>query len=361
MDNNEFMNQNTNEQLTSNTAMIDPEYVTKAKKQFSAVGLGLFIFGMVSMLMGTLFNVIAKNIWPNDDAPGYLDFLIHNVSMYLIAFPILILFFKRFEKCVPERNKLKVSQFFMFIPMMATLVGLGAIPGSMINTLILRLIGGDMSKLGIIDLIKDSSFGWRTITVGILAPIVEEFCFRKFLIDRIVKYGELLAIVTSGLMFGLFHGNFAQAVFAAFIGAFFAYIYVRTGNVWYTILLHATVNLTTSIGSMYFISKLDLDLLLRAQTDMSLLIGPDGRPTAEYMSMLPHMMGFMAWAGFLGLIGFVGIVFWIISFKKIVILHKNTDLPKDKRIKAAYLNVGMILFSLFILYEFIRNYMITAM
>ena len=44
----------------------------------------------------------------------------------------------------------------------------------------------------------------------ICAPILEEYIFRKLIVDRTVKYGQGVAIVLSGLMFGLFHGNLNQ-------------------------------------------------------------------------------------------------------------------------------------------------------
>ena len=82
----------------------------------------------------------------------------------------------------------------------------------------------------------------QVVLVVILAPICEELLFRKFIIDRIVNYGEVPAMLISGLMFGLYHGNLAQFMYAAGIGIFFAFIYIRTGKIGYTIALHMFVN-----------------------------------------------------------------------------------------------------------------------
>ena len=48
----------------------------------------------------------------------------------------------------------------------------------------------------------------------ICAPILEEYIFRKLIVDRTVKYGQGVAVVLSGLMFGLFHGNLNQFAYA---------------------------------------------------------------------------------------------------------------------------------------------------
>lgn len=34
--------------------------------------------------------------------------------------------------------------------------------------------------------------------------------FRKFLLDRVVDYGEAVAVILSGVMFGLYHANLSQ-------------------------------------------------------------------------------------------------------------------------------------------------------
>ena len=69
--------------------------------------------------------------------------------------------------------------------------------------------------------------------------ILEEFIFRKMVIDRIWQYGEKIAVVTSALIFALFHINLFQFFYALGIGLIFAYVYLRTGKLRYTIIMHA--------------------------------------------------------------------------------------------------------------------------
>ena len=73
--------------------------------------------------------------------------------------------------------------------------------------------------------------------------------------DRLIKYGEFIAIFTSGLMFGLFHGNFQQFFFAFALGLLFAFVYARTGRIRYTIGLHMAINMTTSVITAFLYSK----------------------------------------------------------------------------------------------------------
>ena len=89
---------------------------------------------------------------------------------------------------------------------------------------------------------------WASLIVtSIITPIVEELFFRKLLIDRTIKYGAGISILISALMFGLYHANLNQLIYSFLVGGFFAAVYVKTGNVIYTILLHMAANFTGSI------------------------------------------------------------------------------------------------------------------
>ncbi len=89
---------------------------------------------------------------------------------------------------------------------------------------------------------------WASLIVtSIITPIVEELFFRKLLIDRTIKYGAGISILISALMFGLYHANLNQLIYSLLVGGFFAAVYVKTGNVIYTILLHMAANFTGSI------------------------------------------------------------------------------------------------------------------
>lgn len=81
----------------------------------------------------------------------------------------------------------------------------------------------------------------------ILAPIAEELFFRKLLIDKLKGCRLSLKIMLPSLLFGLSHGNIVQAVFTMLTGMLFAYMYVCTGTIKYTIALHMLCNISSFI------------------------------------------------------------------------------------------------------------------
>ena len=83
--------------------------------------------------------------------------------------------------------------------------------------------------------------------VAFLAPIFEELIFRKLIIDRTRRFGELTSILLSSFLFGLVHCNVYQIFYAFALGLILGYVYMRTGNVILTIIMHVLINSSSSI------------------------------------------------------------------------------------------------------------------
>lgn len=107
-----------------------------------------------------------------------------------------------------------------------------------------------------------------TVVLGcVIAPLAEELLFRRLLLDRLRPYGDRFAILTSALCFGLFHGNLNQYFYAFATGAVLAYVMLRTGCLWQTILLHVLVN-----GASVILVPLLRELGLAGDALISLLV-----------------------------------------------------------------------------------------
>lgn len=75
-----------------------------------------------------------------------------------------------------------------------------------------------------------------------LAPIVEEMVFRGAILNALKPYGRVFAIITSAVLFGFFHGDLDQGLFAFCVGLVLGYLASEYSIVW-SILLHITNNL----------------------------------------------------------------------------------------------------------------------
>lgn len=99
---------------------------------------------------------------------------------------------------------------------------------------------------------EGKSFLMLVFWMGIIAPIVEEIIFRWLIYLRLRDYLRVTgAAVISALIFGIYHGNIIQAVYAALLGAAFAYILEFSGNIWSCVFLHIGANVWSLILSEY--------------------------------------------------------------------------------------------------------------
>ena len=80
------------------------------------------------------------------------------------------------------------------------------------------------------------------LAVTLLAPIVEELTYRGLGFSLMVPYGVVLAIVGTGLLFGLTHGLLIGLPVLAFFGIVVGWLRARTDSVYPGMLLHATFN-----------------------------------------------------------------------------------------------------------------------
>lgn len=94
------------------------------------------------------------------------------------------------------------------------------------------------------------SFLIQVIGLGVIVPIAEEFMFRGVIYKRLSFItGRGKAMMLSALMFGLYHGNLVQAIYGFVLGYLAVYLYEKYGSLKASILFHATVNLTSIIGT----------------------------------------------------------------------------------------------------------------
>ena len=85
-------------------------------------------------------------------------------------------------------------------------------------------------------------------TVVIVAPLVEELLFRGIVFRSMQKvFPVWISIMLSAIMFGAYHMNLVQAVYAAFMGIVAGIMYHKINRLIYPIIVHAANNF---IGAM---------------------------------------------------------------------------------------------------------------
>lgn len=223
---------------------------------FSRIALVLCLAMLVSQLIPVALMYI-----PGYDVQAH-SFLVGSLCTGLITLPLMLLITRRLPAQRPERRKLSAGIFIALVCISYGGMLLGNLVGIGVNLLLspnsVSLISDVASATG--------TYIEMIAAFVILAPVCEELVFRKVLVDRVLPYGEWPAILFSGLCFGLFHGNLTQFFYTFLLGGILAYVYLRTGNILYTIGIHACINFLGGV----------LPLLLPAASVLSMLAGLAG-------------------------------------------------------------------------------------
>ena len=86
----------------------------------------------------------------------------------------------------------------------------------------------------------------------VIAPIGEEVCLRGIFLNRAEKsFGMVGCIILSGILFGIYHLNPIQGLYAIPIGMFFGYVAYKFKSVIPCIFCHFVNNLMASLGGVH--------------------------------------------------------------------------------------------------------------
>ncbi len=298
------------------------------EKFFSRIGVNYLILGIIAII----FQVIIFNAL-NFINPEYLSDInilsgVSAICNYILTFPIFYWLMKKFDASKIEKTSVKVSTFLLYICITLTLMWIGNLIGLSITEL---LSGATQSEIinPVHELINSSDLWFNIVVISIMAPIFEEILFRKLLIDRTIKYGAKVSIILSAVLFGFFHGNLNQFFYAFLMGGFFAYVYIRTGKITYTMILHAIVNLMGSVVSIIVVQSANS-------------IQASFNPTDAFILILYIIFLFVVL-----LMGLYGLT----QYKKARFNGEKTEIALKNPLKTMILNYGMVLFIIFCICE----------
>ena len=84
----------------------------------------------------------------------------------------------------------------------------------------------------------------QILSAGMFACIVEEVSMRGVVYGRMKRYfGKTAAMLLSALVFGIYHLNVVQGVYAFVLGLYFVWLYERYQSLWASCIAHMSANL----------------------------------------------------------------------------------------------------------------------
>ena len=322
----------------------------------ASVGVRYSVFGWFFLFMikfwDFLLKLFAYDFYLDHFSDIYL--IMNSVNVCRVGTVVLSFMLKKLPVYKIEKRKMKFGQLFLIIMMMYGLTQVGSLMGMPIHLALSAFSVSEADSVSTLpDLLLTSNPIVRTVCVGILPAVFEEILFRKFLIDRTIRHGEFISCAMSGIMFGLWHGNFQQFFFAFFVGVLFAFVYIRTGNIIYTMILHASMNLVTS--------TITLNLLIKLLESMGMdMISGEylTEPTEEtIIAMIPILLLTLFWILCLFVFQVVGFILLIVKRKKFKLIPWIGELSRKQILHKMTHSVEMWIFFLMAIMLFLISYL----
>ena len=325
--------------------MEENENVRAARKSFSFSGWALLTALLIPVLLNVLIGVLAQ-VFPAGLIENRLFlWAISFLPVFGFGIPAGLLMMKHLPRDLGEQKKMGLKSFLIaFIMCYPMMLG-----GNVIGTFAAQIFSGGRSTSNVVELIAQQD-PLIMLTLTIAAPLLEELIFRKCLIDHTIRFGEKNAILFSALAFGLFHCNLYQIFYAFGIGLIFGYIYVRTRNVRYTMIMHFLINFSSGVIGALLMGRVDpemMELMMGENTDaMITLMTEDPQAMMAFaMSVLPLML-----MGFMNIVlAIAGTVLLGTQKKKFVFEIQPREVSGKQGIRAALLNAGFLTFVVFAL------------
>lgn len=213
------------------------------KKHFNAKDSGLvFSLAIAIFLAASVFLQVVRdtasqiNVSFNGDMFQYFSSLVLQLSFLLLAVIYCknagIDFFSatRIEKKVDKKSALFSA--IIGLSMMLALI----VPVLLFDEL-LKAVGYVTSSGGIkIDSLQDLILG--TVCIAVLPAVCEEILFRGIILSGLRRFGDTFAVFVSAALFMLMHQNPDQTAYPFLSGLVIGFVYVKSGNLIYPIIIH---------------------------------------------------------------------------------------------------------------------------
>lgn len=220
--------------------------IITSKQCFSHIGMAFCLLAVVTIATQSVLIALLHVFAPQAFQQTAYSLIIAFVPMYAVGVPVCARLLHRVPRMPSQQSKMGIKDFCKWLIICFGVMYVGSFIGQICVAIVGSFVGHTLTN-STSELISQSSVLTNTVVIALIAPIVEELLFRKLLIDRVRPFGERVAILLSGVMFGLFHGNFYQFFYAAGVGMVFAYVYVRTSRIRYSIFMHMIINITGAV------------------------------------------------------------------------------------------------------------------
>ena len=308
--------------------------MTERKQIFKQVGTALAVGTLLSFIGEFIYGIIL-GMNPEWMTNGTIVLMISSISIWITKYPVAAWMMRKIPSTKNEKAHLSGKEFvsciFLIFAAMYVFNWLGAVIYS-----VFRMIIGKEATSIVAKMLSESNYVVIFIFIVIGAPVIEELFFRKLLIDKTLACQKKTAVLASALIFALVHGNFQQSLYTFFMGLLLAFLYVKTANIVYPILLHMIINFFGGFLSKYTMEQLPIDIMQATEKEIASALMTNGG----------DFIGFLLYGAIVVVFTLIGVVLWIKNRKKFKLEEESkAEESKENSLNVIMANPGMILFS----------------
>lgn len=205
------------------------------------IGMAIILYVGVQVILSLIFKAalpaLLKNVFNEEEISMIMQILLQCLSLgaaiyFVRAYTEETSNSVEIERKISIKSKAKIVLITLFVVFAIQIA---------LSSLLYPLIGLDYDMTDLFKVNSSSSLMSKVIlviTLSIIPAIFEETFFRETIIKYTVKYGKVFALLFSALLFGLFHMNLSQGLFAFIMGLIWGGIYLYTGDIKLTMLIH---------------------------------------------------------------------------------------------------------------------------
>lgn len=220
--------------------ILPPGAGAEALERLREAGSALLLWMLGRDAAGSLLALGAQALVPAWAASPVFLWLSKVLAGYGVGFPLAVWWLLRRPDPPPERAALHPGRLLRDA---VALVGVCYAA----NALTLLLTGGGQAASAV----PEEPAALLAVRVCVLAPLAEEFVFRRLLLERLRPLGERFALAVTAVCFAVFHGSAGQLLYALAAGLVLGAAALRTGRLWPSILLHVVNNLTALLAPLW--------------------------------------------------------------------------------------------------------------
>ncbi|MCL2045455.1 MAG: CPBP family intramembrane metalloprotease [Oscillospiraceae bacterium] len=176
------------------------------------------------------------------------------------------------------------------------------------------------------------------IAIGLLPGVVEELLCRGTMLYALRPLNrDWHRILIVGLLFGFMHGSISQIAYASVLGMGFAYIVIKTNNLFYPIFWHFSIN-SLSTTLMHFFARVLRDMQQVTQNT------PTQTPAFDDLFSSTMMVSTLGYILSLALTGLsVGILFLLVGVRRLNRLTKEEAKQSKRRRRVKILAIVILI------------------